>query len=344
MRLPGHAHDATRGLYLGGAIAAVLAASGTAFAVAIPDPVIVSGTPGPTILPGNFLENPDMETETRFVEHQIEGPTDNSFADYWHHSTFSGWNDITSPPNGPEPVVSGIHSLRLFDQDSYYFSPGSTGVGSSTQEEFRSFATAIPADAGSPTGLAEKLYFRWHWNYDMVAGTDPSVTMNIRLSNAPLFSLDLGPSLGDNTVIQTGTSNGWEQVTVGVDVPAGAKTFDMIVLTEGSKDALGTMWLDDISVSTIAPVTSLVGDLDGDGFVGINDLNIVLGAWNQNVPPANPLADPSGDGFVGIDDLNTVLGNWNAGTPPTAGAAIPEPASLALLGLGGVALLRHRQR
>jgi len=89
--------------------------------------------------------------------------------------------------------------------------------------------------------------------------------------------------------------------------------------------------------------TPLVGDLDGDGFVGINDLNIVLGAWNQNVPPANPLADPSGDGFVGIDDLNTVLGNWNAGTPPAAGAAVPEPATLTLLGLAGVTVLRRRK-
>ncbi len=87
---------------------------------------------------------------------------------------------------------------------------------------------------------------------------------------------------------------------------------------------------------------ALVGDLDGDGFVGINDLNIVLGNWNQNVPPANPLADPSGDGFVGIDDLIAVLGNWNAGTPPNA-SAVPEPASIALLSVGALATLRRRR-
>jgi Domain of unknown function (DUF4434) len=75
----------------------------------------------------------------------------------------------------------------------------------------------------------------------------------------------------------------------------------------------------------------LAGDLDGDGFVGIADLNIVLGAWNQGVPPGDPLADPSGDGFVGIEDLNIVLGNWNAGTPPPA--VVPEPAGVVIFTL-----------
>ena len=72
---------------------------------------------------------------------------------------------------------------------------------------------------------------------------------------------------------------------------------------------------------SVASTTAIMGDLDSDGFVGINDLNIVLGNWNLNVPPGDPLADPSGDGFVGIDDLNIVLGNWNAGTPPVAEAS-----------------------
>jgi hypothetical protein len=75
-------------------------------------------------------------------------------------------------------------------------------------------------------------------------------------------------------------------------------------------------------------IYGLRGDLDGYGFVGIADLNIVLSNWNLVVPPGNPLADPSGDGFVGIDDLNAVPGDWNAGVPPssTADLLIPEPA------------------
>jgi matrixin len=115
-------------------------------------------------------------------------------------------------------------------------------------------------------------------------------------------------------------------------------------ITQGDRKlftALDATALTDIGWSVVPPVISLAGDLDGSGFVGIDDLNIVLGAWNQSVPPGNALADPSGDGFVGIDDLNIVLGNWNAGTPPTAGAAIPEPGTLALLGLALPALLRR---
>ncbi|GAB4111815.1 MAG: hypothetical protein Kow00105_20360 [Phycisphaeraceae bacterium] len=97
-----------------------------------------------------------------------------------------------------------------------------------------------------------------------------------------------------------------------------------------------------IAVDTIARVSVLDGDLDGDGFVGIADLNIVLGNWNQTVAAGDWLSgDPSGDGFVGIEDLNTVLGNWNAGTPP-ADLPVPEPGALVgFLGIGGSMLMQR---
>lgn len=54
------------------------------------------------------------------------------------------------------------------------------------------------------------------------------------------------------------------------------------------------------------------------------------------------IGDLNGDEFVEIDDLKTVLGNWNAGTPPVSGVNIPEPASLAVLVLGGLTIIRRR--
>jgi hypothetical protein len=96
---------------------------------------------------------------------------------------------------------------------------------------------------------------------------------------------------------------------------------------------------------TIAVTALIDGDLDGDGFVGIADLNVVLGAWNQAVTTGDAMAgDPSGDGFVGIEDLNLVLGNWNAGTPPGDNAVIPEPTAAALLGLGMTMLTTRKSR
>ncbi|MHC4415289.1 MAG: hypothetical protein ACYS0G_08400 [Planctomycetota bacterium] len=52
-------------------------------------------------------------------------------------------------------------------------------------------------------------------------------------------------------------------------------------------------------------------DLTDDGFVGINDLLILLANWGPN--PGHP-ADFNGDDFVGINDLLALLANW--GTCP----------------------------
>ena len=89
----------------------------------------------------------------------------------------------------------------------------------------------------------------------------------------------------------------------------------------------------------------LDGDLNDDGFVGGDDLDIVRSFWGQNVTAGDLLqGDPSGDGFVGGDDLDIVRGNWGQGTPP-APTAIPEPASLTLLVLGGLfSILAGRRR
>ena len=57
----------------------------------------------------------------------------------------------------------------------------------------------------------------------------------------------------------------------------------------------------------------------------------------------SPIAgDLNGDGFVGLDDLDTVLGNWNAGTPPDTDAAIPEPGVMVLLVVSACCVVMRR--
>ena len=101
-----------------------------------------------------------------------------------------------------------------------------------------------------------------------------------------------------------------------------------------------------LSDGVLRLVSSLPGDLNGDGFVGSADLDIVRGFWGQTVTTGSLLeGDPSGDGLVGSADLDIVRANWGHGTPAT-GASVPEPATLSgllILGLTVVWGLTRRR-
>ena len=70
-----------------------------------------------------------------------------------------------------------------------------------------------------------------------------------------------------------------------------------------------------IEVTATYQAVEIVGDLNDDGFVGQDDLDIILDSWGLS-PPPDPRADPSGDGFVGQDDLDIVLDHWGEGSSP----------------------------
>jgi len=205
----------------------------------------------------------------------------------------------------------------------------------------------------SPDGSTLALHRRSQGAENPYLGLEPVILIPLDGSGVPVLDLSdtVGnPGLGVTEIAMVSQSNG-SRKTLSYDLAgnlyAGSNADEQVTIwgPGGVSTAVtasdGTFTINGVTYGGGDPC-GLTGDLNCDGFVGIDDLNIVLGAWNQNVPPANPLADPSGDGFVGIDDLNQVLGNWNAGTPPTAGA-VPEPTTLALLGLGGFAMLRRRR-
>ena len=84
----------------------------------------------------------------------------------------------------------------------------------------------------------------------------------------------------------------------------------------------------------------VIGDANGDGVVDAADYIIVKKNFGQPVTPGDN-GDFNNNGTVDYDDLQTLMGAFNSvsGVPATT----PEPATLGLLALGGLALLRRKK-
>jgi len=99
--------------------------------------------------------------------------------------------------------------------------------------------------------------------------------------------------------------------TLVVTKPAHAKfTVRTVNVAEGGVD------LAKDSRELVRAITLLCGDVNGDGFINVNDLNEVWSAGNYNKAAGNannPLCDLNGDGFINVNDLNIVwsLANYN---------------------------------
>jgi hypothetical protein len=197
-------------------------------------------------------------------------------------------------------------------------------------------------------------FFEWNETSGEVLRFSGAGGLNTSIGNTFVFDInDHGTAIGgyfngsDRKAFIHDTANGTRYLDDLVDpaFPLDLREADAIN-NAGVIAAVGRAPGMDINqLVLLTPLTTPIeGDLDGDGFVGINDLNLVLGNWNQTTPPGAAQGDPSGDGFVGIEDLNTVLGNWNAGAPPSdAQRAVPEPGVLAMFFSGCAILMQPRR-
>lgn len=87
----------------------------------------------------------------------------------------------------------------------------------------------------------------------------------------------------------------------------------------------------------------LPGDANLDGSVLVGDLNIVGTNWQSSPDPWGS-GDFNVDGIVDVADLNLLALNWQQSIPvAAAGEAVPEPSTLALLTLAGIALVLRRR-
>ncbi|GAG16912.1 unnamed protein product, partial [marine sediment metagenome] len=85
---------------------------------------------------------------------------------------------------------------------------------------------------------------------------------------------------------------------------------------------------------------TIIGDADLSDYVDDDDLSLMLTNWNASTDYFN-FGDFDSSGYIDDDDLSLILTNWNAGS--AGSAATPEPATMSLLALGALAVLRRRK-
>ncbi|MDP6637397.1 MAG: PEP-CTERM sorting domain-containing protein [Phycisphaerae bacterium] len=140
------------------------------------------------------------------------------------------------------------------------------------------------------------------------------------------------PGIGDTfDILDFGELNGTE--------------FDAIELPElAGRRAWDTSGL--YSDGEISVIGMLDGDTDVDWDVDDTDYDTFVGAFGG---PGDWHTDFNEDGMVDLEDFVLLRGNFgvNLAAPaplPDATASTPEPATIVLLGLGGLAILRRRRR
>jgi len=208
------------------------------------------------------------------------------------------------------------------------------------------------SDPGFAAGISMDGIGIWHgmvWNTETEA-----LAADFGMDTQPTLIHSAGTmvagSSGGSAALCVRTADDWttweeldpNTLLASVDGGADWESLDNLAGVNDSGQLVGTGRLDGgdrspFVLSTGEPQVAGMGDADRDSDVDDDDLSLLLANWGS------PTAGWGQGEFNGVppvddDDLSLLLANWTG----SLGEAIPEPTTLALLALGGLALRRRR--
>ncbi len=149
------------------------------------------------------------------------------------------------------------------------------------------------------------------------------------------------------------TDYGIPSAIFGYDHPWSSEDVGWLMVETVPPEAVGHITGWELPVGTgLGPVHGpalepLPGDANGDGIVSADDYASVQLHFGDIIPPSGECwvpGDANGDGIVSADDYASVQANFGATAGLGGDMPVPEPATLLLLAIGGLAMLSKRRR
>ena len=301
---------------IGGAWAAHSAAGVT------PVQVVLDGFPPPDPRAAQLSQGIGSreDVNTSFADGEVAGPG---------KKYYTGFSVQVS---GADPV-GAVYFAHFMVSGSSTFTTRVGVVDAVADFQFALFSGATIVAAWYPTDYAFNTWHRVVTSYAYDTGISE-------------MWVDPNPALGENDPSQVPKIS----ATISVDLTRSVNTYALRQAGVPADSQVSSQTLDNLTIATTfaeaAPEPALLGDMDGSGAVNNNDITpFVMALTNREqyeteYPGIDPdvVGDIDSDGSLTNNDITPFVALLTSG-----GQAIPEPATLGLLALGGLAVIRRRR-